>query len=205
MVMSNLDVAKNLDPEDPAFGFDQVTVPFLPPYHSSVKQIILTSDSKEVRFTITSVEAVLREITIKPSNSDILDVRKLDLSDNSLKVLVSLHNADIFSNDVSNLHLTLVSTLTNQTERITVQIKLYGTLAQLPSQILSQGFYYTTSIILFTFVIGLVLFLVIRYLLSKSLLKPYSDADHSFSNSPLLNASSSPSRRSKYFSSFWMH
>jgi len=187
--MSNVAVSSNSVDQLDTIGFHQVTIPFLPAFQFFVRQIILTSKSKEVRFTIKSVEAV-QELTIKSSNGDILDVRKQEKADNLLNVLVTLQNADIFSNDVSNLHLLFVSTLTNQTEKISVQIKLYGTLVQLPSQIL-----YSPSLLRpGTLVITTLVSAFAVYLLET---KPLKDSSGSFMNS----SSSSPKShgRSKFY------
>ncbi|KAJ6218542.1 hypothetical protein RDWZM_009699, partial [Blomia tropicalis] len=168
--MSNVVASNDIDLIDlNDIGFHQVTIPFFPIFQVSTKQIILTSDSKVVRFTVNSVKTVLENLSIKSSNEDILNVQLLELVENSLKVMITLQNADIFSNDVSNLHLILVSTLTNQTERIGVQIKLYGTLAQLPSQILSTSFYQTTTVITLFLTIFLIMIIgmAIRFFMSS--------------------------------------
>lgn len=152
---------------NPTPTFHQVVLPFLPAFQTSVRQLILTSEAREVRFTITSVRAVLEELVIKVSNDDILEVTKLAIVDNGLKVAVRLRNANIFSNDVSNLHLMLASAQTNQAETIGVQIKLYGTLQELPAQLYSTNFWYSATVVLLTLLVASLLVLVGRKLVTN--------------------------------------
>ena len=162
-VMQNIQFSNDIDPIS---TLHQIQIPFLPTFEMTTKQIILTSDSKQVTFTVTSVKQVLNELMIKSSNDDILYVRKYfdEQQDNLLRVMVVLNNADIFSNDVSNLHLTLTNSLTNQSEKIPVQIKLYGPLSQLPEQIFSQSLYMTSGLFIMTLLFAFVIYFIIRRL-----------------------------------------
>lgn len=216
-VMHNLALSNeisSIESNDPLSTFHQVQLPFLPAFHTSIKQVILTSDSNQVRFTVNSVQKVLKELTIQSSNEDILEVQKLiaadQQNDNSLRVAVILRNADIFSNDVSNLHITLISSLTNQTERISVQIKLYGTLNQLPAQIYSKSFFFASTYLLLTALLAIVIFFLIkRAVLGKTTAATTSDMNGEGFLSLLglnrsVNSPTSSSRRGKFFAHlFW--
>ena len=85
-------------------------------------------------FVFNSEHVILLELLISSSNLDLIEVEKVETINSTLKVLAILKNANFFSDDVSNLHLLLRSELTNQTERIPVQIRLFGTLEELSSQ-----------------------------------------------------------------------
>nr|XP_027197064.1 nuclear pore membrane glycoprotein 210-like [Dermatophagoides pteronyssinus] len=121
-----------------SFGlFHQIQIPFYPEFRTNIKQILLTSESRDARFIVHSVLNVLEDIIIKSSNDDIISIQKQminneqndddqpSLFSNSMRIIVSLKNSDIFSNDVYNLHLILYSSLINQTEKIPIQLKLF--------------------------------------------------------------------------------
>lgn len=185
---------------DPTPVRAEARLAYLPAFVTTTRHIVLTTEAPEFRFTVASRESVLAELRVSPSNGDIVEVRKDGPpSDNMVKVQVRLRNADIFSNDVSNLHLLLVSGLTNQTEKIPVQIKLYGSLAHLPAKLFVQP---DAASLLYTalFALGTLALAAALYLASKALLRALdqhgdskgtvgSGADASFANGSSPNKS----------------
>lgn len=102
-----------------------ISVPFLPAFDVSHKQVILTLEQSEARISVHSVPSILQDLVIISSNSEIIEVSKSEITENNLKLNVNLKNADVFSNDVSNLHISISSKITKQNEKISVQIKLF--------------------------------------------------------------------------------
>ncbi|KAH7645811.1 nuclear pore membrane glycoprotein 210-like protein [Dermatophagoides farinae] len=184
-----------------SFGlFHQVQFPFWPEFRTNLKQILLTSESREVRFIVHSVIDVLEEMVIKSSNEDIISIQKQMIYEhdqsfsNSMRVIVSLRNIDIFSNDVSNLHIILQSLLVNQTEKIPIQLKLFDRslfgVTNLPGQLLigsntALESFYTISLLIITIILAFSIYVIgKKFVLDRQQQIIYVD-----SSSPILQTS----------------
>lgn len=178
----------------------QVKLPFLPEFQISLKQIILTSESPQVYFTVYSNRLVLDNLMVIPNIDDILLVKTIPIekdsnsmkNSNSLRILVQLKSIDIFTNDVSNLHILLSSKLINQTEQINVQIKLYGQNQFFYSSD-EQHYFYWTLLFIFTAIIAFFIYFALKKLLifnGKHKIIHYDSSSPiktSFQNSPRGN------------------
>lgn len=176
----------------------QVKLPFLPEFQTSLKQIILTSESPQVYFTVYSIKMVLDNLLVMPNIDDILDVKKISnekdsnfmQNSNSLRIFVKLKSIDILTNDASNLHILLSSKLTNQTEQINVQIKLYGHNQFFYSSD-EQHYFYWTLMFIFTTIIALFFYLAVKKLFNSKHRNVYLDSSSpikpSLQNSPRGN------------------
>lgn len=145
-----------------------ITAPFVPAFVVFPKQVILSLDQSAARISVHSVPSILKDLSIVSSNTDMIKVSKSDITDNSLKVLISLISADVFTNDVSNLHIAITSKTTKQLERIPIQIKLFRQNIQQVSpyyQILKDY----TFIVMFTIFAAFSVYILITKFLSKKL------------------------------------
>ena len=162
--------------------FHSINVPFLPAFVVFPKQVILSLDQSLVRISVHSVLSVLEQLSVVSSNTDMIEVSKSEISDNSLKISLQLINADVFTNDVSNLHIALISKVIKQTERIPIQIKLFRQNIQQVSPYFQLLKDYILSVILTTIAAFVIYIMVTKYFSKK--LTPI--ALPSEANSPFL-------------------
>ncbi|OTF83312.1 hypothetical protein BLA29_010181 [Euroglyphus maynei] len=176
-----------------------------------MKQILLTSESREVRFIVYSVIDVLEEIVIKSSNEDVISIQKQMIDDqhesfsNSMRVIVSLKNSDIFSNDVSNLHLILYSSLVNHTEKIPIQLKLFEKslfgMTNIPGQLIIgsnysslESSFYKFSLLIMTIILAFAIYVIgKKFVLDQQQKIIYVD-----SSSPILQTSQKSPKRGNH-------
>jgi hypothetical protein len=169
-----------------------ISVPFLPAFDLRPKQVILSPDQPDARVVVHSVPQILQDLLIVSSNTEIIEVTKSEIDGQSLKLTLHLKNPDIFSNDVSNLHISLSSKITKQNEKISVQIKLFRANIQqsLPtfSSIVKEYSIYLLSI--FTVIVAFLVY----WAITKSLQQKVSvtTMPSEVTNSPFMSDIHSP-------------
>ena len=177
-----------------------ISVPFLPAFDVSPKQVILSPDQSEAGLSVHSVPLVLEKLSIVSSNVEIIETTNSEINGNSLRIIIRVKNWDIFSNDVSNLHILINSKTTKQSVKIPIQIKLFRHNIQKMSS--SQQFFRdnTISLIVSTVLAILLIAYVMRYLSQRATLSP--PILPSNPNSPFMADLQTPLKGHRGMSSF---